>query len=238
MVGKKIHQLISAEAFMPINNPKKEKKIDKESIIYALVFVLYFAIAILIFIYSTKFLGSTINAALSTPQNDAIEAKYGQLDLANYALVAKKIGLTAPNISQESALPALTPEIIPVTAPENIPSTTPEITTTTPEIVLPTTPAPIVSEIKPRIIITNSTLRSGLAASLKSKLQGAGFEILSTGNVRPSVVNTIIKIKASMASDSAYLAEIKKIVSGEYDFVIQTLDENANHEVEIIIGNK
>jgi hypothetical protein len=223
---------------MHINNPKKLKPISQEGLIYALVFVLYAAIVILIFISATKFLSKAINAALSNPAGSAIEAKYAQLDLENYTLIAKKLGLqkstpitpeavTAPSVILEASS---TPIIAATTLPEIIPTTTPEIST--PVI------TPSVIEARPKIVVINSTTKSGLAAQLKSKLISAGYSVIRTANSKPSLTNTVIKVKASVNQDSTYLSEIKKIVALNYDFVIDTLALDSDHEVEIIIGNK
>ena len=83
---------------MHINNFDKIKPVNKESLIYSLVFVLYAAVLILTFIYFVKFLNNNINLALSTPASEDMENKYGQLDLEDYSLVASKLNLTKPVI--------------------------------------------------------------------------------------------------------------------------------------------
>lgn len=213
-----------------------DKKINKEGIIYTLIFVLYITIAVLIFVYAINSLRAVINTALSTPDSTEVENKYGQLDLENYSLVAGKLGLKKVNQT-------ITP---PVEAPIETSTESQIATTSLPEIVVPTTTpeiepvveAPKIEEKKPTIIITNSTLTSGLAAALKNKLNAANYEVLSTGNNRPALEVTTIKIKNSISPDSTYLAEIKKIVDLNYDFVILTLNETAKSDIEIIIGNK
>lgn len=229
---------------MHINNPKKLKPINKEGLIYALIFILYATIAGLVFISATKFLSKAINVALSEPASSAIEAKYGQLDLENYALIAKKLGL-------QKSVPVIPEVIIPIITPEasstpEVATTTPKLTTTIPELVtvIPTpeiiTPivAPKIIEVRPKIVVINSTIKSGLAAQLKNKLVAAGYAVIRTGNSKPSLANTVIKVKASLNPDSMYLSEIKKIVDLNYDFVLDTLAADSNHEVEIVIGNK
>ena len=223
---------------MHINNSKKLKPISREGIIYALIFILYATVVGLVFIYATKFLGKAINVALSEPVSETIEAKYGQLDLVNYALIAKKLGL-------QKSTPA-TPEVMaPIIIPETS-STTPITATTSPEAVttVPTPEiitsvvTPKIIEVRPKIVVINSTTKSGLAAQLKNKLVAAGYSVIRTANSKPSLTSTTIKIKNSINLDSVYISEIKKIVALNYDFVIDTLDSNSDHEVEIIIGNK
>jgi hypothetical protein len=222
---------------MHINNPKKLKPISQEGLIYALIFVLYATVLILVFISATKFLSKAINVALSNPAGSDIEAKYGQLDLENYALIAKKLGL-------QKSTPASPAVILPAVILEA--SSTPEIATTSPELVsttvVPEITTPIIEpqiiEVKPKIVVINSTIKSGLAAQLKNKLEAAGYSVIRTGNSKPSLTSTVIKIKNSFNPDSSYLSEIKKIVALNYDFTLGALADNSDHEVEIIIGNK
>lgn len=224
---------------MHINNPLQDKKIDQEGIIYALIFVLYTVVIVLIFSYAINFLRTTINTALATPTGTDMENKYAELDLANYSLIANKLGLQKSN----SVMPEVVTSVV-ATSTEVIATTSVEVPTTSLSIITPptTTPAiveaPIVTEKRPTITITNSTTKSGLASGLKNKLSAAGYKILSTGNSRPSLVITTIKVKNSVAPDSTYLAEIKKIVKTSYDFVVVTLDATAGSDIEIVIGGK
>jgi len=257
---------------MPTNNPKKlQEPLSQESIIYALIFVVYVAIVVLVFIYSVKFLGKTINTALTTPGNNDITAKYGQLNLADYAAVASKLNLTSANggiVSSDNLIASSSAEIASSTASssnlyiiatstnmtatttETIPATSTNVmqvtmgtgiisqgTNTTPPASSSTTSA-VSTENKPKIDIINSTTKSGLAATLKDKLQSAGFYVLKTGNSKPAETQTIIKIKNSYLANINYIDSIKKIVAGSYDYVSQTLDESADHDIEIIIGSK
>lgn len=223
---------------MRTNNPKNKITINKESILYFLVFVLYATMVVLVFIYATKFLSTNINIALSTPASSEINAKYGQLDLENYALVANKLGLkkSAP-INQEVTLPntvleTSTPIEITTSSPENLITATP-----TPPIINPAI-TPEITEVKPTIVINNSTNTAGLAAQLKNKLIAAGYQVIRTGNIKPGVATTVIKSKTSLNQDSKYLIDIKKIVDINYDFNLETLAANSDHDIEIIIGNK
>jgi len=251
VAGRIIHQSILAVVFMHINNSKKIV-INKDGVIYALIFVLYATLVVLVFVYATKFLRDTLNTALSTPAGATIEAKYGQLDLGNYVLVADKLGLKKPSVNQivtpEVINPVASPTIeIATNSPEIIASPTPEVVTISPapevmpivapEVVTPVI-TPVVVELRPLIVIFNSTGQAGLAAKLKNQLTAVGYSVLETGNIKPIINNTIIKIKTSLNPDSKYLAEIKKIVALNYDFVLENLAESSDHEVEIIIGSK
>lgn len=227
---------------MHINNqPKSEKTINREGIVYALIFVLYTVILILIFSYVTNFIRYTINLALSTPASTATINKYGQLDLENYSLVAAKLGLkkstqvkpivivVTKDTSSQLQIASSSLEIASTSLPEIINTPiTPEVATKTPQVI----------EQRPNITVINSTIKSGLAADLKNKLTSVGYTVLGTSNIRPSLTNTVIKIKNSINPDSSYITEIKKIVSANYEFVLDVLGETAKSDIEIIIGNK
>lgn len=220
-------------------NNRPIKKINKDGIIYALIFILYTAVAGLIFVYAINFLKTAINTALSTPNNTEIENRYGQLDLNNYSLVANKLGLKKN--SQLSTTNEITAESVATStielAPEIIATTTPEVISTM-NTSTETASAVKAEEKRPTIIVTNSTLKSGLAASLKNKLTAAGFTVLNTGNSRPALGITTIKVKESVSPESVYLNEIKKIVDSDYDSVVIDLNDNAKSDIEIIIGNR
>lgn len=213
---------------MPNNNLTKEKNnkhSEKEGIVYATIFVLYFGLIILMFTYSIKFLGETINEALSDPQGKINEESYGQLNLETYSLVSEKLNLVNPG---ESVVPPI--EII------NEATNSPEINTTKLEIV--TTSETEFEEIRPTISIMNSTLRSGLASKLKQKLENAGFTVIKSGNTKPAKDVSVIYFKDTLSPNSKYLLEIQKIVSEDYTFVVFPLGNDYKSDIEIIIGNK
>lgn len=240
------------------NNFLKNKSINKEGLIYALIFIVYLIAIILIFVYSIKFLSKAINFTLSEPQNQEIEEKYSKINLENYTIIADKLNfikatpiINQNNPSSETSSPGIIPNsennttLNIVNSSSNMPETVdlPSLADNT----LPVAPSPVVpaestvsppQEIKPRLVIVNSTLTSGLASALKSKFQIANFDVLRIGNIRPSELNTVIKVKQSVNQNSAYFFEIKKIVSEKYDFVLKTLEEEADYEIEIIIGEK
>jgi hypothetical protein len=222
---------------MLTNKIKTNKKINKADVFYYGLFIVYAIIIILVFIYSIKFLAKTINTAFSSPQNTDMEAKYGQLHLDEYAIVAAKLGLAAA--PGQSQLPAT-----PVNLPTEM-ATTSEIIATTSDLALSSEPststelvAVMVPETKPQIAVINSTLTSGLAGELKAQLQTAGFSVPGLNSSQPSEPQTIIKVKDSVNQDGQYFSEIKKIVSSKYDFKIDTLDNVSKYDIEIIIGDK
>lgn len=229
------------------NKIKLTQKFNREKIIYILVFLLYSTLAIIVFIYSLKFLTKTMDSVFAVPQNSDMEAKYGQLHLTEYNLLAKKLGLQTKNnnsVSEQAPVVVVNEQLPVVVPPENLADTlNPEAPETDVSSEINEEIGPDISaqnenlNIKPTISVINSTLTTGLAGGLKNDLQKSGLEA-STGNIRPTVSQTIIKVKNSYNQNSEYFMEIKKIVSAKYDFIIGVLDETANQDIQIIIGNK
>lgn len=204
-----------------LTNNSKEKKVNKEGIIYTLIFVTYFSVIIISFIFSIKFINSTINSTLNIPPELQGTAD-NQIDLKNYALIENKLGLNQIAATTTSVIATSTNEVL--------------LATTTPTV--PTISTIESIEVMPKIIISNSTPKSGLAGTLKSKLQAAGLAVLKTNTIKPTSERTIVKIKNSFNANSNYITKIKKIVSTDYDFVVQVLEEKTDYDVAIIIGNK
>ncbi len=206
------------------------KKINKESLIYPAIFIVYFLIIASAFAYSIKFLSKTINSALDEPQNEVLTEEYASLKLKEYSLVAQKLGLSRVNSSE----PEIKTEI-----ETNNASSSPEILNPTTEIqstsTNPTADAQS-AETLPKILVINSTLKPGLATNLKNKLESSGFEVLTPTNNNLNLDTTAIKIKDGFIRSSNFTT-IKNIVSENYNFIILPLEDDVAHDIEIIIGN-
>lgn len=222
---------------MSTNKILKKTTLSKESLIYAAIFVVYVIITITIFVYSVKFLGAAINFSLSEPLSQTLEQKYGQVNLDNYSIIAAKLNFFKASPIVQNSAPSIPPIDYQSSTPETI-----VVSSTSPEISLivdpQSTPTSSLIDIKPSIVVINSTLTAGLASSLKNKFQDASFEVLRIGNVRPSEVNTIIKVKANINQNSSDFSDIKKIVSESYDFIIGPLEDTSDHDIEVVIGEK
>ena len=220
---------------MPNNNSmdvKNNKKIEREGIIYATIFVLYFGLVILMFNYSVKFLSETINEALSDPQGVTNGESYGQLNLSAYLLISDKLKLSAQKNETTDSLNQALPEL--ASSPE---TTSSSVNLFAPETQVNTSSSSI-EEIKPTISVMNSTINSGLATKLKLKLEEAGFTVLKAGNTKPAKDISVIYFRETLNPNSKYLLEIQKIVSEDYTFVMFPLGNDFKSDVEIIIGNK
>ncbi|MFZ4631685.1 MAG: LytR C-terminal domain-containing protein [Patescibacteria group bacterium] len=221
------------------NQINKTKRTEREEIVYATIFVLYFGFIILIFAYSVKFLGETINAVLSDPQGKANEESYGQLNLESYLLISDKLKLNNAINNNNSDKELLNRAI--ATSSEEIMNK--EVIATSSDLSIKdeisnNTLDSIVEEIRPTIIVMNSTVKSGLASKLKTKLEKAGFTVLKSGNLKPTKDISIIYLSKSFDQNSKYLFEIKKIVSEDYNFVILPLENDSQSDIQIIIGNQ
>jgi len=228
------------------NKLSKNIALNKESLIYAGIFVVYVSVTITIFVYSIKFLGTAINLSLSEPLGQTLEQKYGQVNLDNYSLIARKLNFLKGNPNIQNSTPFIPPAVISTTteiinSQSNMPESIVTLSSSS-DISLPTTQSEpsILSpvDIKPSIVVINSTLTSGLASALKTQFQSSNFEVLRIGNVRPSEVNTVIKVKANVNQNSVYFSDIKKIVSERYDYILGILEDTADHDIEVIIGEK
>ncbi|MFA6417330.1 MAG: LytR C-terminal domain-containing protein [Patescibacteria group bacterium] len=215
---------------MPNNKKITTKKINKDNLIYPAIFIVYFLIMASAFAYSIKFLSATINSALDEPQNEVLTEEYASLKLKEYSLIAKKLNLNTVNNSE----PEIKTEI-----EINNASSSPEILNPTTETQSTSTnPMADVQPVEtlPKILVINSTLKPGLATNLKNKLESNGFEVLTPTNNNLNLGTTAIKIKDGFAT-SSHFTTIKNIVSENYNFIILPLEDDAAHDIEIIIGN-
>lgn len=99
------------------------------------------------------------------------------------------------------------------------------------------TPKPI-DLSKYTISVLNGSETDGAASNLKSNLEGEGFEVPSIGNADSSeYTETVIQAKENV--DKEYLAKLKTTLEESFTVgKIQTLDEDAETDVVVIIGSK
>ncbi|QQG52608.1 MAG: LytR C-terminal domain-containing protein [Candidatus Falkowbacteria bacterium] len=214
-----------------LNNKKNiNNKINKDFLIYPTIFIVYFLIVASTFAYSIKFLSAAINSALAEPQNEILTEEYASLKLKEYSLIAKKLNLNNINISET--------ENKAVIETSNSSSSLEIINPTTDIQATSTNPATSIQIIEnlPKILVTNSTLKPGLATKLKTELENNGFEVAAPTNSNQNLDTTTIKIKAEF-TNSAYFNSIKNIVSENYNFIILPLADENENDIEIVIGN-
>ena len=197
------------------------KNLKFKKIIYPVIFGVFFIGVILIFIYSAKFLVSSIDKSLSLDIQYA-SSRIIKIDFEKFYKVAKKMGIEiSKSTIDEQQIDN-----------NNLQETT-VVATTTPEII------PIVSEVDKtavKISVLNSTKIKGLADELKTILENNGFIVGAVGNYYPIQERTFIKIKESRKD---YNPLIKKVIEEKYQLADdQALNETDIYDIIIIIGNK
>ncbi|KKQ22032.1 hypothetical protein A2999_00665 [Candidatus Wolfebacteria bacterium RIFCSPLOWO2_01_FULL_38_11] len=197
------------------------KNLKFKKIIYPVIFGVFFIGVILIFIYSAKFLVSSIDKSLSLDIQYA-SSRIIKIDFEKFYKVAKKMGIEiSKSTIDEQQIDN-----------NNLQETT-VVATTTPEII------PIVSEVDKtavKISVLNSTKIKGLADELKTILENNGFIVGAVGNYDPIQERTFIKIKESRKD---YNPLIKKVIEEKYQLADdQALNETDIYDIIIIIGNK
>ncbi len=86
-------------------------KIKFREIIYPAITVVFFAALLLFFIMDIQFITQNINKIFYIPNQAEIEAKMTKVDLVNYSIVAKKLGISAEVAPQAQAPAALAPQV-------------------------------------------------------------------------------------------------------------------------------
>ncbi len=204
--------------------------------VYPLISSIVLIVVLSLFLSAVRFLSSNFNKIFLIDQT-AIEAQMTKLDQVNFDLAAKKLNIKVSE--QAPTPPAQEP------APETQEPESPTPPATTPEILGPAAPTPTPApapapEVKTelKIQVLNSTKTSGLAGTLKTELEQAGFTA-TTGNSTPVLPATLIKIKAG--KKTAYptsLAEIRQVVDAKYEITEEVLEETNAQDIIIIIGSK
>ncbi|MFA5997406.1 MAG: LytR C-terminal domain-containing protein [Candidatus Paceibacterota bacterium] len=179
-------------------------------LIYPGIGLIFFIIVIIIFFASTQFLSKNINNAFTgdTGTNSSL------LDMTNYNLVARKLGIEAGTQSE-----AVT--VSPTSSAVNT-----ESATTTQDTEKSTL----------SIKILNSSTQKGVAGKLATALEDAGYAKATTGNQSKKTSTTTITIKESASSfGPSILEEVKKLYP---EAIAATTTETADSDVTIVIGGK
>ncbi|HAS84820.1 MAG TPA: hypothetical protein DCS23_01955 [Candidatus Yonathbacteria bacterium] len=194
---KKIHDSVSG--------------VKPKDLIYPGIVLLFTIIISVIFILATKFIAKSIDTAFSGDIGEGSSS----LNMENYTLVAKKLGISTEIRKEATNIPVET----------SIPST--PIATTTVEVL---------DKKAFTLNILNSTAKSGLAGSLATSLEIAGFAKAKTGNEKTLYATTTIAVKESKSAiGEALLSTVRKTYP---DAVSTTSPETALFDVIIIIGNR
>ena len=186
-------------------------KINPKDLIYPGVVLLFIVAVSILFFIATKFIADNIDTAFSGDEG----AGSSSLNMQNYTLVAKKLGITVEARKEAVAIPEL----------PAVPSEAPATTTTQ-----------VLDKKAFTLNILNSTPKSGIAGTLASSLESAGFAKAKTGNEKTLYATTTIAIKEDK---SALTPSLLEIVRKTYpDAVSATAPETASFDVVITIGTK
>lgn len=190
------------------------KKIKFKKLIYPIIFGTFIIIIVVVFISAAKFLSEAINRAFVLDARLA-ESHLIKLDLPNFYLVAKKLGIEISQPGEQTPVEVINP-----------PATT--AATTTEEIPVD------ISLINLEIL--NGTATKGLAADWKEKFVVAGFSEanIKTGNADNKNYSGIAVYHNS---DEKILAKITDVFSQNNISAKTEIDSKlSNNSFTIIIG--
>ena len=182
-----------------------------KDLIYPGIVLLFAIIVGVIFILATGFIAKNIDTAFSGDTGEDSSS----LNMENYTLVAKKLGISteirkeATSVSVETSVPS-----------------EPRATSTT----------QVLDKKVLTLSILNSTSKSGIAGALATSLELAGFAKAKTGNEKTLYATTTVAIKESMSALGSSVIEIVKKTYPEAGSTISP--ETALFDVIITIGTR
>ena len=190
-----------------IHIPESLKNLKHEDYAYISMLAVFFTLVGITFFLSVNFLSHNINKVFTV---EIQEPAHG-LNMENYMLVAKKLGLSIPT-EQERNLPQA--------------SKASQATSTT----------TVLDKQSLIIKVLNGTTKVGVASALSKSLTNGGFSVLKTGNDDYSYATTTIVIQESKA---VYLPSLLAIVRKSYpDTYATTTEKTTAYDVVITIGGE
>lgn len=178
-------------------------KINPRDLVYPGIILLFFILVGILFSLATQFIAKNINNAFSSDTG----AESSALNMANYTLVAKKLGF-----STEAGVSVAT-------------------STSSPAVAVLT--SQVLDKKSLTITILNSTAKKGVATTLAEALQTSGFSKAATGNEKKLYATTTVVIKESKKDYETLLLEaVRKI----YPDAVATTTTAGTIDATIIIG--
>lgn len=178
-------------------------KLNPRDMVYPGIVLFLIIIVGILFSLSTKFIATNINSAFS---GDA-GAETSSLNMANYAIVAKKLGF-----STEAG------------------TSTPPVENTV-AIEASSTQALDLKSLT--IAVLNSTAKTGIATTLARSLEASGFVKATTGNEKKVYATTTIVVKETKKE---YTTALLDAVRKTYPNAIATTTTTGTVDATIIIG--
>lgn len=197
--------------------PKKEsfietlQKLRARDIVYPGIFSAFLVVVIIVFYLTVHSISGNIDKVLSNQTASGTQA----LNLESYQRIAKKLNIpvTIPDenapLSEEVAVDADVAVVATSTTPKDLDKT-----------VL-------------KIVVANSTGKTGLATGLAKHLVAQGFKDPKTANESTRYSTTTIKIKKGYED---YAGTLLEAVSPLYPHATTTVVETLTEDVRIIIG--
>ena len=192
-----------------IESLKKTKPVD---FVYPGIFILFLGTTAVLFSLASQSISKNINKAFSVEQGDDTQS----LDLARYALVAKKLNIAVDTAQKNADISPVTQAETPATAPVSAPKPLDKKAIT--------------------INVLNSTTKKGVASEIASALVSAGFSAPKTGNEQKAFTVTTVFVKKSKYDYMPSLLE--SIVKNYPEAVATTTPESAVYDATIIIGDR
>jgi len=196
-------------------------KIKFKELVYPAITVSFFAIVIISFVLDIGFITQNINKVFYVPDSSEIESRMVRVDMENFYVVARKLGInvSAPSQQQEVVQPVVPQE-------------------QQPQPVEPVAPVvPVVEKAILKISVLNTTTTKGLAAIVKKDLETAGFTVAETGNQTPALEATQIKVKSAV-NGSDTIKELAQVVTTKYPSATVVADDTIAVDVVVLIGAK
>lgn len=204
-----------------IENLKKLiEKIIWKDLLYPAIFSIFLIIIIFVFVLAVEFFYTRIDAALSQ-NRDAAALELLRLDMNGLRIVADKLHVTIHEKAPEVSAP--------IEAPAAVEPPTPDVP--------PVQETVIIDPASIKVAVYNSTETNGLAGKLKAVFENAGFTVSDTGNKKPALETTSVRIKERLAGTSAR-ETILSAISKSYSPQIENLAADNTFDIIVIIGAK
>lgn len=212
------------------STPKNKMSIEQlKAMEYPIGMIAFILIVLALFFSVARFLSTSINSAISSPNETQIQAQLIHIDEEDYALVGTKLHL-----------PAIQSSLTGATTTSETPTAAAGTTT------VQTTPLSAASEPQPAesksafsLAVYNTTKKSGIAGTVKNDLVTAGFTVTKTGNKTPQEPQTLVQIKERVQASSAIIDEILSILGKRFAIGDpQILDSTSPYDIVITIGAK
>lgn len=202
---------------------------EYKKIIYPVLFVVVIGGVLLVIILTAQFLSRALNISFSIDER-TVQSGVVTLDKEGIQKIGGKFGvILLPSPQNEQSFPALQ---------DNQEGSEVE------NIIIPSLQETMLDENVFRneditIRIYNGTKISGLAGSLKSKLEAGGFVVGGTGNASASLVEGLSTTRINIKKGrEVYTSELVDIVKKEYPNTVTSLLDSIENDidVEVVIG--